>query len=370
MLTLRLAWRSLARRPVSSLVVVLTAGFAVAVNSALFTVANGLLFRPLPYPNAGRIVHLEAPPYRFQSKPELVSQVMEASRTTPHLVGRCTSKNEYPFQPGSAALMDWGLKAAAVSPGCFDLFATKPVLGRRLAPGDERSKPRPLVLSELVWRTRFGGDAGVIDRVVDIPVTLDSQKWVIVGVMPASFGLASNSNCWYPYDDRDFLPSLVPEFAALALGTDIAALRAELPGVEVTGLEEFVRPGGVVAMTFVVLLTVIFLLVAFVQIGSLLLASAMDRVPDLAVHAAVGANRGQVLALFAAESALLSAGAFILSVVLLPALLVLVVSWLPSAVTTGRSLEADRSTFLVSAVLVAFGFALWSTLPASAARRS
>jgi hypothetical protein len=194
MYTLRAAWRSLIRRPVASAVIVATAGFAVAGNAALFAVINALLFRPLPYPNADRIVHLEAPVHRFLSKPELAGLVMETARTTPRLVSRCVIKVESPFQPGSPAVLEWQLRVAAVSAGCFDLFGQKAILGRPFSADEGRRSPRPLLISERIWRSRFGSDPAIINRVVDIPVTFDDQKWVIVGVMPAAFAATYSAN--------------------------------------------------------------------------------------------------------------------------------------------------------------------------------
>lgn len=109
MSTIRFAIRSLWKRRAVSSVVVLTAGLAISVNGALFAVLNGLLFRPLPYPDAPRIAHLNAPRARFLSPPDLGARVMETAATTALLRNRCVVKSESPFQTGSPA--------QAVAPG-------------------------------------------------------------------------------------------------------------------------------------------------------------------------------------------------------------------------------------------------------------
>lgn len=370
MLTIRLAWRSLAERPVLLGVVVVTTGFAIAVTTALLTVVQGLFWRPLPYRNADRIVRLDAPPANFMSKAEAVGRVTETARTTPRIAARCTVKVDSPFQPGSPALTEWGLRAAAVSPECFELFGVQPVLGRTLSVEDRARSPRPLLISEEVWRTRFGSDPTIIDRVIDIPTTLEAQKWVVVGVAPAQFGLPSNTNCWYRFDRRDFLPSIVPEFALLSSATDLSALRAELAGVTVTSLSDFVRPESAHGMTFLVIGMAVFLFVAFVQVGSLLFARAIERVPELAVHVAFGASAGRVLGRFVTESAILSLASLVLATTLTRPILFVVVSWLPVALTTGRAMEPDFATFVGSVSAATVGFALWSLIPLAAARRA
>jgi putative ABC transport system permease protein len=370
MLTIRVAWRSLAERPVLLGVVVVMTGFAVAVTTALLTVVHGLFWRPLPYRNADRIVRLDAPPANFMSKAEAVGRVTETARTTPRIAARCTVKVESPFQPGSPALTEWGLRAAAVSPECFELFGVQPVLGRVLSAEDRARNPRPLLISEEVWRKRFGSDPTIVDRIIDIPTTLDAQKWVIVGVAPAQFGLPSNTNCWYRFDRRDFLPSIVPEFALLSSATDINALRAELPGVTVTSLSDFLRPDSAHGMTFLVIAMAVFLLVAFVQVGSLLFARAIERVPELAVHVAFGATAGRVLGRFATESAILSLASLVLAAALTRPILFVVISWLPVDLTTGRAMEPDLTTFIGSISAATLGFALWSLIPLAAARRA
>jgi hypothetical protein len=223
------------------------------------------------------------------------------------------------------------------------------------------------VISEEVWRTRFGSDPTIIDRVIDIPTTLDAQKWVVVGVAPAQFGLPSNTNCWYRFDRRDFLPSIVPDFALLSAANDIGTLRAELPGITVTPLSDFLRPKSAHGMTFLVIAMAVFLLVAFVQVGSLLFARAIERVPELAVHVAFGASAGRVLSRFATESAILSLASLLLAAALTYPILFVVVSWLPVALTTGRAMNPDFATFVGSVSAATMGFALWSLIPLAAA---
>ncbi len=362
MSTIRLVIRSLLKRRAVTVLVILTAGFAIGANCALFSVVR-TLFQPLPYPDAPRIVNLSAPVSRFLSSPDIGLRIRDTVATSDLLMHRCAASDESPFQPGSPAQVEWRLRPAAISPECFSVFVVSPIAGRLLIGSDAGAHPRPAVISESVWRGRFGSDGSVLNRVIRIPDTFDDERWLIVGVVPDVFGVPSHSNFWYALDERVFSQDLVPRFATLAPNASVESLRATLPAVDVTSLDDYVRPDGAVALAYVVVATVLFLLVAFVQIGSLLLSRAAARAPEIALQVALGASPTRVRMFFVAEGAILATASLAVALLLTRPCALAIEARLPPELMAGRPLDSSGAGAAAALALTFLGFVLWSSVP-------
>jgi predicted permease len=363
---LALATRSLARQPAVAAAVVGTLALAVAANTALFSVFDGLLFRPLPFEQPDAIVHLELPALQTAAE---VDALRDRLTTTPLLAGEALASRPPLFEEGVQTVIDWHLAPASVTQDFFKLLGVYPAIGRVFTERDRGPGVHPAILGYDLWRLHFGADPSIVGRVVDIPGTIRNARWRIAGVMPPGFDFPSGANLWAlqePY--RGQLP--LPTLARLAPGATIAMVRRQFPSVTVVPLREYVRPHGAAALGFLFGATGLLLVVAWVQIAALLFARASGRTREIGVRLALGATRARLVRQFAAEGALVAAAACALSWIVAPVLTTFVVRQLPEAMTVGQSLQPDLRTFVFTCALSLAGVVLLTLLPAGVVRRA
>ncbi|HVT46849.1 MAG TPA: ABC transporter permease [Vicinamibacterales bacterium] len=363
---LALATRSLARQPAVAAAVVGTLALAVAANTALFSVFDGLLFRPLPFEKPEAIVHLELPGLKTVAE---VNALRDRLTTTPLFVDEADASRGPLFEEGVQTVIDWHLAPASVTPDFFKLLGVSPAIGRVFTEDDESPDASPAILGYDLWRLHFGADRSIIGRVVDIPGTIQGRRWMVAGVMPPGFDFPSGTNIWAlraPY--RGQLP--LPTLARLAPGATIEIVRREFPSVGVVPLRDYVRPHGAAALGFLLGATGLLLVVAWVQIAALLFARASGRTREIGVRLALGATRTRLVRQFAAEGAVVAAAACALSWLVAPMLTTFVVRQLPEAMTVGQSLQPDLRTFAFTCVLSIAGVVLLTLLPAGVVRRT
>lgn len=323
---LRFGVRLLRRSPVLSAVAVLTFALGVGANSAVFSVVNAALLRPLPYPEPDRLVvawetDAAQPDRRLPVAP---ADYLDWRSASDEVFVALTG-----YHPWSHTLTDRGeptqLSAGVVDDGFFRALGVEPALGRTFR-ADEINAEGVLVvvLSDLLWRERFGADPAVLGA----KVTLDDQPYTVVGVMPPGFDFPRDARLWRPIHlspetaRRDFQYLRVlgrlradrsVEAGTQALATVTARLESAYPetnegrGVVVLTLAEQIvgdqRPALLVLWGAVTLV----LLVACANLGSLLLARAAARAGELAVRAALGAGRRRLALQFLGESLVLAA---------------------------------------------------------------
>ena len=190
---LRLSLRGLARTPGFTAVVLLTLALGIGANAAIFSVVDGVLLRPLPYPEPDRIVDLRhQEPYGSVSEPEFRDY-----RRDMKSLDRLAAYTGYDANlAGDQEPVR--MKGARVSDGFFQVLGVAPLLGRIYAPDEEKPAQGPspvIVLSEAVWRTRFGADPKILTR----EVRLNGIPRRVIGVMPARFGFPeAGTGVWLP----------------------------------------------------------------------------------------------------------------------------------------------------------------------------
>jgi putative ABC transport system permease protein len=319
----RYAIRMLRKSPAFTTVAIVTLAVGTGATAALFSVVDSVLLRPLPYPDADRLVTVwERPP---QGDRNVVSTAnfldwRDQNRVFDHLVA--TTFRSFEVSGKDAPDMVFGMLA---SPPFFEMLGVKPRLGRTFTNEDDRhGAPKVAVLSYASWQRRFGGEPGIIGRTITVDRTLCS----IIGVMPPGFRFVGDPEMWVPIAldpataTRDFhwlvglgrLRSDVTFLQAKAAMESIAANIARaypksnkgwsvrlIPFQE--ALIEDQERGVLVlfgAIGFV-------LLIGCVNIANLLLAKGAARRRELAVRASVGAGSGRLLAQMLTESVLLGA---------------------------------------------------------------
>src|SRR5262245_28989872 len=191
---LRYAARTFARQPGFTMVAVLTIALGIGANSAIFSVINGVLLKPLAVHNPEQVVRLwESMPQGFQgsvSYPNLKDWREQNSVFTQIAA--------YQFQNLSLQNNDQPerVRAATVSPEFFNVMGVAPIMGRVFGEGeDQPGKDHLAVLSEQLWQSAFGANRNILDQAI----TLGGESYTVIGVMPANFRFPSRtSELWIP----------------------------------------------------------------------------------------------------------------------------------------------------------------------------
>ncbi|MEQ9568624.1 MAG: ABC transporter permease, partial [Longimicrobiales bacterium] len=385
---LRLAARSLLRRPGFTAVAVLTVGLGIGVNTAVFTLVDGVLLRPLPLPEPEELVSLQALGRDGQDELPQSAGLHFLYRDRAR-----TLETVAMFTPSSANLVRDGeperILGQAATPTFFTALGVPPARGRTFT--EEEGQPggaQVMVLSDGLWRTSFGADPDVVGTTVD----LNGTTREIVGVMPADFGYPDRSaRFWTPLVlDENQAP--VASFfgqgvARMADGETVEAVQAELTDL-LGRLTEFlpgdggaqflmdvqIRPrvsslkdalvGDVSRTLWILLGTVAFvLLIACANVANLLLVRAEGRQRELALRVAVGAGRFQVLRGFTAESLVLAVVGGLLGLVVAAVAIRVTAAFIPSDLPRMDEIGLDVRVLGFTAALAGAAAVFFSLFP-------
>jgi putative ABC transport system permease protein len=328
---LRFGTRMLWKNPGFTVVAVFTLALGIGASTAIFSAVNPILFEPLPYPNADRVTMI----WDFGND---ASRLYVTFGTYRELLERGHSFDSMavmkPWQPTlTGTAQPERFEGQRVSASYFSALGVSPAMGRDFqVPDDQAAGPNVVILSDGLWRRRFGGDSTILGN----QVTLDANLYTVIGVMPSGFEnvLAPSTELWAPLQYDKSLPPEGREWGhhlrmvgrlRSGVGTDQA--KRELDTIARTPVPEFSRPpyasldqglivnslkddvtSGIKPALLAVLGAVMLVLaIACVNVTNLLLARGAQRRGEFAVRAALGSGRARMIRQLLTESLVLAA---------------------------------------------------------------
>ena len=328
---LRYALRMLGKNPGFAAVAILTLALGIGANTSLFSVVNGVLLNPLPYPDPDRVVTVDT---KFAggegsiSYPDFVDWVREN-----HSFSTLAAYKSWVTFNWIAQGAPERLSSVEVTANFFPTFGVSPILGRNFTPSDDQlGGPPAVILSGGFWKSKFGSSPNILGKTLN----LDGTDYTVVGVLPANFYFCCESINFHPGEiyvplgaakhpwmrDRKIHPGIFA-VGRIKQGVTLAQARADMAGVArnlaarypdadkdlgigVTPVEqEMVHE--IEPFLLVLLAAVGFvLLIACVNVANLLLARSGGRAREFAIRATLGATQGRVMRQLLTESVLLA----------------------------------------------------------------
>jgi predicted permease len=322
----RYGLRSLRRSPGFTTIVVLTLALGIGANSAIFSVIDAVLLRPLPFPNASQLADLCARSTLFDF-PHLGVSLLDIA----DIRATSTSFSDLtPYRWSSKEISGGGkpeqIEGAEIAQDFFPDLGIKPVLGRTFVSSDMQAGNRGVILSHSLWRDRFGGDPHAIGKTL----RLDSETYTVIGVMPdlSSIDFATDSKVWTALiptqeqltlrQNRDFdvLARLKPHSDILQAQKELDTIASRLAtaypdtnkgwSFRVAPLRSYLL-GDARKPLLVLFCSVGFvLLIACANVSNLFLSRGWGRRREFAIRTAIGATRGALLRQLAVESVLVA----------------------------------------------------------------
>lgn len=314
---LRYALRTIAKSPGFTAVAVVTLALGIGANTTMFSVVNAILLRPLPYPEAERLVGFTT----NQSGPDL-QDLSRQSRSLARLAGA----QIWPLDWSDGAAPE-RVGAAVVTGQTFAALGGKPELGRTLGPADDRPGAEPVVVvGHGFWRARLGGESAL-----GRSLSLGGKPYTIVGVMPEAFEIprAAAADMWLPFElvAAEAAPArgahLLRAFGRLAPGVSLAAAQAELDAIagelkrihpeedreqafRLVPLQDQIVARSRPTLFLLFSAVSVVLLISCANFANLLLSRSARRSREIAIRSALGAGRSRLVRQLVTESVLLS----------------------------------------------------------------
>lgn len=375
----RQSLRSLLRQPGFLLTAVLTLALGIGAVSAVYSVVNGVLLKPLPYPQAERIIEVrrEQQPYGGPVSRQLFEDWRDGTREEFSALSAYTGSIATLVRSEGAER----LTTYRVTPEFWQVMGLPAQRGRYFGDEEERTGERVVVLSNALWQNQFGADTGIVGQRLDI----NGELYTVTGVAPVGLRLPDEADLYLPA----YLPlsgaqrgtSFLSVIGRLADGADIAQAEAALAVVNARLAREYpdnhaslgagLRPlaetlNGRLREPLWLLLAAsgLVLLTACANLANLLLARAGQRSGELAVRAALGAAQARLMRVALVEALLIALIGGALGVVLAAVGVPVLMAAAPDVLPVHASAELDLSVVAASLALSVLTVLLFALLPA------
>ncbi|HET8923967.1 MAG TPA: ABC transporter permease [Candidatus Acidoferrum sp.] len=389
------ALRMMRKNPGFTLAAILTLGLGIGANSAIFSVVNAVLLKPLPYEHGDRLVRLrqQAPRAGLLNQPFSVAETNDY-RTQSHTLDGLVEYHNMNF-----ILLGRGeperVETGVVSWNYFDVFGLKPLLGRSFRPEDEQpGAPAVLMLSYEYWIRSFGGDPTVVNKTF----TMNDKPHMVIGILPPVPQYPDENDVYMPTTACPFRsrPTFIANrqarmmqvFGRMRPGITVSQARADLNSVaanlqhgypkdyppevdysiRTSSLEEELTHNARPTMLVLLGAAGFVLLIACANVANLNLARMVRRERELAVRAAMGAGRVRVFRQLLTESFLLGVIGGGLGLFFASGALSLLVSFAARFTPRAREIHMDSAVLLFTLGIAVLTSVLSGTAPALAAR--
>ncbi|MBV8573923.1 MAG: ABC transporter permease, partial [Acetobacteraceae bacterium] len=399
---LRYGVRALRKSPGFTAVAVLTLALGIGANTAIFSVVNAVLLRPLPYPDPDRIVRLVLKANAQSQAWTWVPQFMIWREQAPGLQDFALYESYEMMLAGSPLVLRLPginltggdrperLRGIHVSADYFRLFGAQVELGRTFrAHEDIPGGPKLAVISDGLWRRRFGADRNLVGRAI----LLAGEPHTVIGVLSASFGADNRTDLWLPLQaDPNSLDqwSMYPAAARLRPGVTLEVAKAQTKVAEAQYRKKF--PNAIIwgsvdleplrdsvvgdaRMTVLMLLGAVsfVLVIACANVANLVLARATGRRREIAIRTALGAGKQRIVFQLLTESLLLSLAGGALGLLLgyagVRGLVAISPSNMPRIGTQGSAVAMDWRVLVFTLLAAAFTGIVFGLFPGVAASR-
>jgi predicted permease len=385
----RYALRLLRKSPGFTAVVVLTLALGIGANTAIFSVVENLLLRPLPYNHPDQLIeiwntYLPAVPLAALSVGDFHDWRMQAT-TVSAMAGFSWYEAGANLTGGQSPER---VQVGYATANLFPLLGAKPVVGRLFLPEEDRHGNAPIViLSHHFWQSRFGSEPNVLGRVV----TLNGLRYSVAGVLPGKSGVLDSPDLWMPLgqfavDSTNHISHEIVAIARLKPGVTIAQARAEFGALnrqsaiaypaEHKGVDVLVRPmqhpaAAQMRQSLLVLFAAVglVLLIACANIVNLLLAHNAAHEKEIALRIAIGASSRRLVRQLLTESMLLAFTGGALGLALAAAGVELLSALAPADLSFLQTSQLDSRVFLFTLVVCVLVGLICGLLPALQVRK-
>ena len=390
---LRFGFRMMVRNPVFTLIAVVTLALGIGANTAIFSVVDAVLLRPLPYPQADRLVFLwstmnsQGVPQAGSALPDYKewrdrSKVFDGLGAFYYGDFNLSTANEAPER----------VQGAYITANLFEVLQVSPSLGRPFAPEEEQfGRNRVVLLSDKLWQRRFGGTASVLGS----EIRIGGESYTVAGVMPHGMPFFDNLpeiDLWTPMafakDDNlatrnnhfiNLVGRLKPGVTVAQAQSDVSGIANAIAEIEPAnkGIGALIVPlqeqlAGDSRSALLVLLGAVgfVLLVACVNVANLLLARASARSKELAIRSSLGASRARIVRQIIVECLPLALIGGVCGVLLATWGIDLISSLLPDSLPRGNAIGVNGRVLGFTFGLALLTIVLFGLLPALQAART